>query len=324
MHRRYLLIPSLFVLGSASLFASMDSGLLSMVPSDARIVTSIDVMRARSSDFGQYLLNKTQNDNRDFGEFVEQTGFDPRRDLQSIVFETSGPTTDGAQSRFAILARGNFDADRIVQLAKEKGASVQSYQGVKLLVPHGNRDRQKTAVAFPDPGIAIMADLATIHRILANRALPSALDPTLQQKIDQVANGNDAWFVSLTGGNFLRHHVGAEKKGPPAQAMQALQSILTSSGGIRFGSTVDLTVDATARSPQDATSLEDVVRFLTSMLQMQRQKDPRAAILASALDNMNLAVQGNNLHLAVSIPEKSMEQLADLGPAANHSTHQPR
>jgi hypothetical protein len=321
MLRRYSLTLWLLVVGSTSLFASVDNGLLSMVPGDARIVTSIDVLQARSSDFGQYLLSKSQNENPDFADFVQQTGFDPRRDLQTLIFESTGPS-GGAQSRFAILARGNFDPDRIMNAAKAKGATVQSYRGVELLVPHENRDGHTTALAFPDVGVAIMADLNTMHQILANRATPSVLDPALQQKIDQVGS-NDAWFVSLTGGNFLRHNVAPEKNAPPAQAMQALQSILASSGGVRFGSTVDLTIDATARSPQDATSLEDVVRFFASMLQMQRQKDPRAAILASALDNMTLAVHDSNLLLTVSIPEKSMEQLADLGPA-NHRAHQPK
>ena len=96
--------------------------------------------------------------------------------------------------------------------------------------------------------------------------------------------------------------------------MQALQSILESSGGIKFGATVDLTFDALTRSPQDATSLADVVRFLASMMQMQRQKDPRAAILANAFDNMNLTATADRLHLSMSIPEQSIEQLAELGP----------
>lgn len=321
MHHRYLLMPSLLVLGSMSLFASVDNGLLSMVPPDARIVTSIDVLQARSSDFGQYLLSKSQNENPDFADFIQQTGFDPRRDLQNLIFESSGPS-GGAQSRFAILARGNFDPARIMETAKAKGAAVQTYQGAQLLLPHGDRDGQTIAIAFPDVGVAIMADLTTMHQILANRATPSALDPALQQKIDQVGS-NDAWFVSLAGGSFLNHHVTGQKNGPPAQAMQALQSILASSGGVRFGTTVDLTINATARSAQDARSLEDVVRFFASMLQMERQKDPRAAILADALDNMTLAVHDNNLLLAVSIPEKSMEQLADLGPA-NHRARQPK
>lgn len=290
-----------------------------MVPANARVVSSLDVFQARSSDFGQYLLSKSQNDDPDLADFVAQTGFDPRRDLQSLVFESSGPSNGAAQSQFAILARGNFDPDRIVQAAKANGGAVQKYQGTVLLLPHGNRDRQETAVAFPDVGVAIMADLTTMHQILGNRATPSVLDPELQKRIDQIGD-NDAWFVSLNGGAFLRHGFTGEKSGPPAQASQALQSILAASGGIRFGNTVGLTIDATARSPQDAISLEDVVRFLASMLQMERQKDPRAAILASALNSMSLATQGNMLHLSISIPEKSMEQLAELGPSNHHAS----
>lgn len=304
------------------MFASADSGLLALVPADAKVVSSIDVMQARNSEFGQYLLNRSQDGNRDFAEFVQQTGFDPRRDLQSLVFESSSAGTQGTQSRFAILARGTFDADRIRATAKAKGAKVTTYQGIELLFPHG--DRQETAVAFPDAGIAIVADVATMHRILENRAIPSRLDPVLQQQIDQVGVNNDAWFVSLTGASFLKSHVAGDDNGPPEQAARALQSIVSSSGGVRFGNTVDLTIDAVARSPQDATSLEDVVRLLASMAQMQRQKDPRAAILAGALDNMKLAADDNRFHLAISIPEKSMEQLAELDPAANHSRRQQR
>ncbi len=315
--RSFVLVPVLLALGSASLFASVDRGLLAMVPADAKIVSSIDVTQARNSDFGQYLLSRTQNDNHDFADFVEQTGFDPRRDLQSLIFESPGTAADRAQSRFAILARGTFDEDRIRSTAQAKGGTIESYNGIKLLLPPG--DGHKIAIAFPEAGVAVMADLGTMHEILGNRANPIVLDSRLGQLIDQVADNNDAWFVSLIGGQFLHGNFNRTAKQPPqaAQAAQALQSILESSGGIRFGSTVDVTVDAVARSPQDATSVADVVRFLASTLQMQREKDPRAAILASALDTMNLTTNSDKVHLSIAIPEKSMEQLAELGPGPN-------
>ena|SRR6185437_14080983 len=316
--RSFVLFAALATVGSASLFASVDRGLLAMVPADAKIVSSIDVTQARSSDFGQYLLSKTQNDNHDFADFVEQTGFDPRRDLQSLIFESAGPAVDRSQSRFAILARGTFDEDRIRTTAQAKGGTVETYEGIKLLIPPGNG--HKTAVAFPEAGVAIMADLASMHEILGSRANPIVLDSTLGQQIERVADNNDAWFVSLLGGGKFLHggfDQGAKQPAQAAQAAQALQSVLQSSGGIRFGSTVDLTVDAVARSPQDATSLADVIRFLASTVQMQREKDPKAAILASALDNMNLTSSGDSVHLAISIPEKNMEQLAELGPGAH-------
>lgn len=319
--RYSLLIASLLVVGPASLFASVDRGLLALVPGDAKIISSIDVQQARSSQFGQYLLSKTQAQDHGFSDFVLKTGFDPRRDLQAVMFESSGPPAEGKQPHFAVLARGSFDVDRLREAAKAQGGTTQMYQGVELLVPNGKRN--DTAVAFPDVGLAVMGDLATVHRILDNRANPATLDPKLQEAIDQVSNDNDAWFVSLTGGHFFRPALNGaapeQKRQQAAQVARAIQSVTASSGGIRFGDTVDVTLDAEARSPEDATSLEDVVRFVASMVQMQRQKDPRAAIVAPVLDSMNMTSSGSSFHLTVSIPEKSLEQLAELGPP-----HHPR
>src|SRR6202043_2116696 len=97
---------------------------------------------------------------------------------------------------------------------------------------------------------------------------------------------------------------------------KALQGVLQSSGGVKLGPTIETTFDAVTRSPQDASSLSDVIRFMASMVQMQRQNDPRANILASALDGMTLQNSGASVHLSISMPEKSLEELADAGPLA--------
>jgi hypothetical protein len=146
----------------------------------------------------------------------------------------------------------------------------------------------------------------------------------LQSKIDAVGSDNDAWFVSLTGGGFLARHIRQEtgqdsEKHPLQSQAQALERVTQSSGGIRLGTVNELTFDATTRTPQDATSLTDVVRFLASMVQMQRDKDPRAGIVASSLDGMQLETTGNAMHVTISMPEKSLEQLAALGPRAAHA-----
>jgi len=157
-----------------------------------------------------------------------------------------------------------------------------------------------------------------MRQIIANRATPTVLDASLQSGIDAVSAGHDAWFVSTTGGGFiadrLRGETGHSDEIP--QQSKVLDSIAQSSGGIRFGEVIEASFEAVTRSPQDATSLADVIRFATSMVQMQRQNDPRAAILASSLDSMKLQVTGNSVHFAVSMPEGSVEQLADLRPAA--------
>jgi hypothetical protein len=308
--RHSVLIPVFFFAGGLSAFASVDTALLSMVPAQAKIIGSLDVSQARNSDFGQYLLSKAQNEDEHFQEMVDQTGFDPRRDLQTIVFATSGPGATGKSSSFVILARGNFDPGRIKTLATSKGAAITNYRGFDIIVHTHDKGQQQTAICFPDAGVAVMADLATLKQVIDSRSMPTTIDRALQSKINAIGNNNDAWYVSLVGGSFLADHM--EKDAAP-QA-KALQGVLESSGGVKLGAMIETTFDAVTRSAQDATSLSDVIRFFASMIQMQRQNDPRAGILATALDGMTLEISGAGVHFTVSLPEKSLEQLAEAAP----------
>ena len=310
--KRILPISLCLALGAVSAFARVDSGLIALIPANSKIVAGIDVEKCRTSGFGQFLLSKSQANDPHFEEFMTKTGFDPRRDLESLVMTTSGD--GGKNSSFAILARGNFDQTRIREMAVSKGATAETYQGVKLLV---NEDHGQTiAFGFADTGVAVMGDLDSIHQVIQNLSTPATLNVDLTNRIDEAGKANDAWFASLAGGAMLGRHIAAEAGGQMAGQAQALQSIRAASGGVVFGSVVTVTLDAATRSEQDATSLADVMRFVSSMVQMQRQKDPRAGIMAAALDNMALQTNGDTVHVGFSMTEKNLEQMADLGPMA--------
>lgn len=327
--RLILCISTLLVTGTISAFASVDPDLLALVPPGARLISGIQLDQARSSAFGQYVLTRIDTENQDFQRFIETTGFDPRRDLDEFVFAATAPASDNSQPGFAILARGTFDQDRLKAKAKSTGAEVQKYQGVDLIFEK-NAHHNQTGFAFLEGGIAVMADRATLRQIVAARASPTEIDPALQQQVLEVSANNDAWFASLSvpphlafafPGEVKQGEGKQEAKQQDARRAEALQSILQSSGGIHFGDTVTLSFNAQTRSDKDAISLEDVVRFVSSMIQMQRQNDPRAAILASALDNMQMTTNGPALHVSVSLPEKNLEQLAEAHPKAKHEVH---
>lgn len=312
---RYIVPCCLLLAGSIPGFATVDNGLLALVPSGAKVVSGVDVNRARNSLFGQFMLGKINSDHPEFDQMVQQTGFDPRRDIEDVLFASSGPAGQSTPPPFSVLVRGNFDQARIKKTLVSKGATVQPFQGVDILLetsPHG-----KHAFAFPDVDIAVMGDLASVQQIISNRANPTPLDSTLQQLVMAAGTNQDAWFAALGAssffpGNFTPHansHMSAE----------TLQSILESSGGVLFGTVVQLSFDAVTRSPQDAVALTDVVRFGTSMMQMQRQKDPKADVVATSLDNMTLQANGSNVHIGLSIPESGLEQLAQLDGQASSS-----
>jgi hypothetical protein len=79
---RYILgISALFLAGALSAFAAVDPALLALVPPGAKLVSGVQLDQARSSEFGQYLLNRIHTDDDCFQKFTEETGFDPRHDL---------------------------------------------------------------------------------------------------------------------------------------------------------------------------------------------------------------------------------------------------
>lgn len=308
---RILPIGLFLAAGAVSAFASVDSGLIALIPANSKLIAGIDVDKCRTSEFGQYLLSKSQSDDEHFEQFMTQTGFDPRRDLDSLIMASASDNGE-RNSPFTILARGTFDQAKITSLAVSKGAVTQTYQGVSLLVSkdHG----QPVAIAFPDSGVAVMGDVSSIHQVIQNLTTPSALDVDVTNRIDAAGSANDAWFVSATGAAALGKQFSAEMGGQMNGQSQALQSIRAADGGVKFGSVVAISFDASTRSAQDAASLSDVFRFLSSMVQMSGTKDPRAGIVASSLQTMQLRTDGDTVHVGFAVSEKNLEQMADMGP----------
>src|SRR5579884_239208 len=313
MHR-FLAVSVLFSFAATAALASADNGLLALVPATATTVSSINVQQASSSTLGQYMLSKMDTDTG-FNEFVQQSGFDPRRDLQTLVFAGIGQPVAKGQTKFVILARGTFPVPWIQQQILSNNGSTQNVNGIDLYVhsEHG----QSIAFAIPMTGVAVFGDLASVQQIIANRANASVLDPALQALISKISTNNDAWFASILPGTLLTDHVNAATNQQLKPQAQAFQSVRQAAGGILFGDPVAFTFDAITRSPQDAVSLSDVVRFAASFVRLQRQNQPQAQVFASALDGMTLNTSGNEFQASLAVPEKSLEQLADLGPKAH-------
>jgi hypothetical protein len=121
------------------------------------------------------------------------------------------------------------------------------------------------------------------------------------------------WFVSAVGGAGLGRQLSAQLGSEVSSQGQALQSIRAADGGVKFGSMIVVSLDASTRSAQDANSLSDVFRFMTSMIQMSGTKDPRASIISASLQNMQLKTDGDTVHVEFSMTEKNLEQMADSG-----------
>jgi hypothetical protein len=314
----FLLAFALVTGGTSS--AAVDAGLLALVPPDAQVASGVHIDTGRVSPFGQFVLSHMQSTSGRLQTLIDQTGFDPRSDVTEVLCASNGAQP---QPSFLVLARGTFDPAKIAAVAGTKGATIQTYMGFDMIL---NQDpNHPSGVTFLDNTLAVAADLATLQYAIAHRTDASGGTPKLSAalltSITTASTGNDAWFASLVPGtNFFPNsaiNLGQSATGQSSgQSIQGatLQSIQQSIGGVHFGDQIAVSFQAMTRSDKDATSLADVVRFFASMVQMQRQSNPQAAILATALDSMNLQTSGSTLTLALSIPEKDFETLAESAP----------
>ncbi|MFL6448582.1 MAG: hypothetical protein ACJ746_12950 [Bryobacteraceae bacterium] len=299
-------------------FAAADNGLLSLVPDNSPFVVGIDILASRSSDLGRYLTNRFSGDAKGFEQLTAETGFDPRRDLASVVFAGTPAIAGSQYSSGLVLARGVFDQNKIRSAALAKGAVVQSVSGVDFYVQRGAQS--KHAFAFLANDVFATGSLSELRHAVANRLTPATLDPQLNQLISRVASDNDVWFAStLPLSRFTSHlHPDLDQSVGDSQTLQAVSA---ASGGLRFGSSVQLTLDAVARSDKDASALADVLRFVATLLEANGQSDNNDALLASALNQMLVSASGPNVHLSLSIPEATLEQLAEIRPQRHGTAH---
>jgi len=298
-------------LGSAVCsFGAVDNGLLALVPQNSQFVIGINVIAARDSEFGRYITARFNAHEKGLEQLDAATGFDPRRDLESVVFAGIPDSTGKPHMPGVLLARGTFNQSKIRTAALAKGAVVQNFSGVDFFLP-GN-GRGKKAFAFFDTNVFATGSISDLQQLAANRLAPVTLDPTLQNLITHAGTEGDIWFASTVPASQLSRHLQPVLPQSAGPASEVVQRISSASGGVKFGTNIQLAVDAIAQSDKDASSLVDVVRFLGSMVQMKSQSDPRAALFGSALNQLIVSAKGQNVHLSLSVPETTIEQLADL------------
>ena len=287
-----------------------DPALLRLVMPDAKVVAGLQVGATKNSPFGQYLLSRMQVDDAGFQKFIASTGFDPRRDLSEIVMASNWASAT-PESRWLVIAKGTFDLEKIAHVAEESGAAVTRAQGIPVYsMPGGASPSSDNAIALFDASSAVMGDLDSVKSAIARQKSGAPASNQVLAKVRDVSAKNDFWFVTLVP---LSEFAGAMPDPNLGGAMKGgtLAAINQASGGIRFGDTVNISAEAITRSEKDAQALVDVVKFIASMLQMNRQNNATAAQVSSLLDNLDCKTAGNVMTMSLAVPERQLEQMLE-------------
>jgi hypothetical protein len=263
------------------------------LPTDATAVSGIDVERTKNSPFGRYLLDQIADDGRDLESLKNATGFDPRRDLRTVIAAALP-----GRNQALFLARGSFDQTRILDTARREKATVSVHEGMNVIASQDDSHW----IAFVDSTSVIAGPANRVRAAIAQAKNPAS-SPYLAQA-QNLAASFDAWVVSTDPAGGLLKGIPANRNG------DMLRSIRQASGGVRFGIKVEIDAIATARSDRDATALHDAIRFIAGMVRVQSEEHGASAV-TTLLDSMRLSASGDRVSLYMSLPESELEKLID-------------
>ena len=305
MKIRFLIVPVACIL--AGVASAADAQLLRLVMPDAKVVSGIDFDRVKTTPFGRFVLSQLPAGDSGFREFVAVTGFDPLQDIHEVVMASPA---DAQKKSGLLLVRGRFDGERILTLFKAEGKTVEMYGGVSILSSGHNAHGIADALAFLDSSTVAAGDIASVRGAIDRRSSSAGIDPALADKISRVSANQDAWVFSIAPiSAFAPVMHGKNVQG--ALQGDLLKAIEQSSGGIKFGNTIEINGELTARTDKDASSLADVVKFFANMASMQGSGG-EAGQLAALLHSLTVNAQANAVKLSVSIPENDLEALIKL------------
>ncbi len=296
MNARILTLATLGAALVATLPAkAADAQLLNLVMPDARVVAGVNVLQAKGTQFGQYLLSLAQAPDKDMQQLIDMTGFDPTRDVREVLVASNASTKNGI-----VLGRGSFDVARITAAAREHDAVVEVYKGITIL----EDPKATSGIAFLDATTVAGGDLVNVKGAIDRLSSPSILPADFMVRINRWSNSEDAWVVSNVPTSSVKLPTGAPNI--PGVGNNALQNIQSASAGIKLGPTVVVKAEAQADTAQNAQAMGDAVKLLASLAMLQASADPLVKQLAQSLV---VTPQGNILTVELSLPQQQLQDI---------------
>ena len=303
MKARILTTLTLAVISTGTLPA-VDQNLLNLVMPDAQVVAGVNVLSAKNSPFGQYVLSQFSG-NPNFAMVTTKVGFDPTKDVIEVLTATNGNKTTPTG---LAMATGTFNVSAITTAAVTEGGQnvvTETYKGVNLL----EDNKGVGAVAFLNASLVVAGDLASVKAAIDRQGSPATLPQSLLGPIKTLSATEDAWFVSVLPVSNLMAPNTVVAPGLGANAntqINIAKPIQSANGGVKFGANVAFVAQAQADTAQNATTMAGMLQLVANMLQMQASQNPQAAAIGKALQ---VNSSGTAVNVSLTLPQDQFMQL---------------
>ena len=288
--------------------AATDDDAFRILPPQAEAVIGADLATIRTSFLYERFEESLGVSASELDELAQKTGFDPRRDLDSVAVAMWGePSAEAA----VFLARGRFHLTQEVKseldvLGQHRGVTV--YEGPDI---HNGGERETTALAFPDDGFAILGPYSEIVNAIDRRL---AGGPSLMDNVALTARAREAegrgqlWMVSEAPGALTKVVPGGLDQ-RQARILQILGSMQETVAAMDLMYGFRLSFAGTAGSSDDATMLAEAARAMVALARISLPAEERD--LMQLLDQVRIDDSGEQFEASVDLDRLQVEQLLE-------------
>ena len=269
---------------------------LAYVPSNASIVAYANVREVMLSDFRERIRQVAPGDVGQ-AELEQQLGLNIDRDIDhAVAFLAPGANEDRPAG--LVLFRGRFDTTRLEAVARGGGATVSEYAGTRVVSIDAG-DVGALAMAFMEPGLVAVGDLATVHQAVDRGSAGADITSNDQMMglLDVIDPGSNAWavgrFGDLSSLGFLPDEVSAQI--PAVTAFVAGGRV---NGGFRGSVTIE------GRDEEAGQNLRDMFRGFLALAKMQTTGRPELQVM---LDSLQLSGTGTLATMSFWLPSEALD-----------------
>lgn len=276
---------------------------LAYVPADVSGLAYANVREIMDSEFRQK-LREVLPTGQGQDEFLDETGIDIERDIQSVVAAVSA--SDPAAHPL-VLIRGIFDEPRIELMVKQHNGTVEMYKGKRLMMlgspaeGHGN----SSSLAFPETGLAMFGTAAAIRQAIDTRETRTNVreNAALMKLVgDLHGMGNSAWAVGSLDGVSKNPSV-------PQQVRDQLPGIEWVAISAQVNGGVSGRFKAQAKDDQAATDLRAVVNGALAAGRLMGGNNPQ---FEPFLNSIQVSGGGKDVELAFNLPPAMLDMIGAM------------
>jgi hypothetical protein len=285
---------------------------LKYVPSDAVVVAYANVRDVMTSQFRQSLKGVMPDaDKQGQHDFEKETGIDVEKDIHHVVACLS--QNGGSEPSGFVMLRGNFNDGRLETLARAHGATVEQFNGIRLLrmdesnkvnvdpSGHGGRGKNTPHVlGFVQPGLLMFGDEAFVKRTLSSTGPNVTSNSEIMGMINDVEGTSNLWAVGRMDALASNHQL-------PEQIAAQLPSIKWFSASSRIDGGLTGTLRAEARDDDAAKNLREVVQGFLALAKMQAGAKPE---YQSLMQSIQLSGTGRTVALSFQVPSELIQSMS--------------